>query len=783
MDTRIAKLGCMAAAVAVAVLHIGAAHAQEAQAAEPAAETAAEPVANTAQVAPAAKPAAEGLNLERVVVTGTAGGASKMKSSVSVSTMELSTMLQTAPSSAADVLRAVPGLRAESSGGEGNANITVRGVPISAGGSRYVQIQEDGLAVLQSGDFNFITPDSYVKIDGTLDHLEVVRGGSASTLASNSPGGIINFISKTGKEKGGSIGISRGLGYDQTRYDFDYGAPISERTRFFIGGSYRSGEGVRKTGLNMEEGGQIRGNITHELDQGFIRLSFKHLDDKSPTALPVPVQVSNQRISEMPGIDPRTVSFYSPYWVRDVTLDKNNKHVSSDVNDGLHVTSNSLGLEASFKLGGGWTLSENLRKSDNGGRFIGVFAANNGALGNYTIATGPRKGQAYNGRGFSAVVFNTSIDDAGNTLSDTKLAKNFQFDGAKLTATAGLYNSLQKLGLTWSFNEYLMQASGDKPALLHTASATPGLVGPAFNACCARAVDVEYKLLSPYLNLGLERGDLNVDASVRQDRQRASGSYNSAAGGVRFDPATVQTVDYKIKHTSYSVGGNYKLDRNLAVFARASDGVAFNADRILFGTPLDGSAPVNINTVKQLEGGVKWRKGPFSAFATLFQAKTKESNYEATTQVSTANSYDAKGVELESAYSAGDFHVNGGLTYTKAHITATAPGGEATIGHTPRRQAAVVYQIAPTYELGDARFGVSVIGTGKSWADDRHSIVMPAYRVVNAFVNYQLTPQAQLSLSANNLFDRIGYTEVEGNGSAARAIGGRAVKASVKYSF
>ena len=43
----------------------------------------------------------------------------------------------------------IPGIRAESSGGEGNSNITVRGVPVSAGGSRYLLIQEDGLPVLQ----------------------------------------------------------------------------------------------------------------------------------------------------------------------------------------------------------------------------------------------------------------------------------------------------------------------------------------------------------------------------------------------------------------------------------------------------------------------------------------------------------------------------------------------------------------------------------------------------------------------------------------------------------
>lgn len=756
------KLGGIAAAVATAILHMGGAAAQEA-------------------------PAADGLNMERVVVTGTSTASSKMKTSVSISTLEGDTIKNAAPLSAAEVLRAVPGVRSESSGGEGNANITVRGVPISAGGARYVQIQEDGLPVLQSGDFNFITPDSYVKIDGTLDHLEVVRGGSASTLATNAPGGIINFITKTGEEKGGHIAISRGLGYDETRYDFDYGAPISDKTRFFIGGNYRTGEGVRNTGMSTEGGGQIRGNITHELDNGWIRLSFKHLDDKAPTALPVPVQVVNQQIQEIPGIDPRTVSFYSPYWVRDVVLSKNNTPVSTNVNDGLKVKSDSIGLEGSFNLGDGWTLSDKFRSSDNSGRFAGVFAANNGTVGNYTFATGPNKGKAYNGRAFSAVVFNTSIDDAGNTLNDTKLAKTFSLaDGSKLTTTAGLYLSTQKLALTWNFNEYLMQATGDKPALLQTASATPGLVGPAFGGCCSRAVDMEYKLTSPYLNVGYEAGPLNIDASIRQDRQKANGTANIATlsgGALRYDPATEQFVDYKLNHNSYSVGGNYSFTKNLSAFARVSDGVAFNADRILFGTPLDGSAPININTVKQVEGGVKWRSGGISTFVTLFQAKTDESNYEATTQRSTSNKYDAKGVELEGAYSNGGFRITGGMTYTDAKITGTAAADVANIGNTPRRQAKYIYQLAPSYSFGDATIGASVIGTGKSWGDDAHTIVLPAYEVVNAYVNYNLTEKATLSLSVNNLFNKIGYTEVEGDGHAARSISGRAAKVSLSYAF
>jgi outer membrane receptor protein involved in Fe transport len=768
----------MAAAIAAAF-----AHPAFAQDAAPQAAPADGPVAAPAVTSAVEATPADGLKLERVVVTGTAGRSSKMRSSISVSTMESDAISLSAPTSAAEVLRSIPGVRAESSGGEGNANITVRGVPISAGGARYVQMQEDGLPVLQSGDFNFITPDSYVKIDGSLDHLEVVRGGSASTLATNSPGGIINFISKTGEQQGGNLGIQRGIGYDETRYDFDYGGRLGDKTRFFIGGHYRSGEGQRNTGMDTQEGGQIRGNITQELANGWIRLSFKHLDDKAPTALPVPVRVSNGRISEIAGIDPRETTFYSPYWTRDISLTKENGKASSNVNDGLRVKSDSFGIAASFDLGNGITLSENFRKAQNSGRFLGVFPANNGVAGNYVIATGPDQGKAYNGMAFSAVVFNTSIDNADNTLNDLKLAKAFAIDGGKLTATGGLYTSLQKLGLTWNFNEYLMQLTGDKPALLQTASDTPGYVGPAWGGCCMRAVDMEYKLLSPYLNLGWEKGPLNVDASVRRDRQRANGTANIATNGLRYEPGTEQLVDYKIHHTSYSVGGNYQLNRDLALFARISDGVAFNADRILFGTPLDGSAPININTVRQVEGGVKWRSGGTSAFLTLFRAKTDESNFEATTRISTANRYDAKGAELEAAWSLGDFRVNGGLTWTDAEIVGTAPGMEAVIGHTPRRQARITYQLAPSYNMGPLTVGGSLVGTGRSWADDANTIDMPAFRVVNLFARYQFNAQLSLSLSVNNLFDKIGYTEVEGDGHAARSIGGRAVKMGLNYSF
>ena len=95
--------------------------------------------------------------LEDVVITGVVNPKAKIKSSVSITTMDVKQIEQSAPRSTAEIFRSIPGIRSESPGGEGNSNISVRGVPISSGGSKYLQIQEDGLPVLLFGDIAFAT--------------------------------------------------------------------------------------------------------------------------------------------------------------------------------------------------------------------------------------------------------------------------------------------------------------------------------------------------------------------------------------------------------------------------------------------------------------------------------------------------------------------------------------------------------------------------------------------------------------------------------------------------
>ncbi|MCF8447324.1 MAG: TonB-dependent receptor, partial [Bacteroidia bacterium] len=190
------------------------------------------------------------MGLKELVVTGVTNPKSKLESSVSISTLRAENIAQSAPRTTAEIFRAIPGIRSEASAGDGNTNITVRGVPISSGGSKYLQLQEDGLPVLQFGDIAFATSDIFLRADQTVSRIEAIRGGSASTMASNSPAGIINFISKTGEIAGGSVSNTMGLDYQSFRTDFDYGSPINKDLSFHIGGFYRTGEGVRTAGYN-----------------------------------------------------------------------------------------------------------------------------------------------------------------------------------------------------------------------------------------------------------------------------------------------------------------------------------------------------------------------------------------------------------------------------------------------------------------------------------------------------------------------------------------------------
>ena len=130
------------------------------------------------------------LQLGSVVVTATTTpGQTKMDSSVAVSSFTQQDLSVSVPRSTGELFRNIPSIRVESSSGDGNLNLTARGLPISAGGAKYVQLQEDGLPILQFGDISFATADQWLRSDYGVGNIESVIGGAASTQATNAPGG------------------------------------------------------------------------------------------------------------------------------------------------------------------------------------------------------------------------------------------------------------------------------------------------------------------------------------------------------------------------------------------------------------------------------------------------------------------------------------------------------------------------------------------------------------------------------------------------------------------
>ncbi|MCB0382183.1 MAG: TonB-dependent receptor [Psychroserpens sp.] len=772
-------------------------------------------------------------SLDQIIVTGVTNPKSRIESSVSVTTIRPGVIEQSAPRTTAEIFRTIPGIRSESSGGEGNSNIAVRGVPVSSGGSKYVQLQEDGLPVLLFGDMSFATADIFTRYDSNISRIEAIRGGSASTLSSNSPGAIINLISKTGKTEGGSIATAFGLDYGNFRTDFEYGAPISEGLYFHMGGFYRVGEGIRDAGYTANNGGQFKFNITKEFDKGYVRLYAKYLNDRAIAYLPNPIKVTgtnaDPNFENVPNFDANNQTLHTPYLSQNVGLGESGELRRSNVSDGMNPISTSVGMEASFDLGDGFKIKNNGRFSFNKGGFNSPFPASVSTVSDFLagdFATGNGYDSLVYANGDGAVpsnaliapvvLFDTQLNNFNNFMNDIRLTKSFD----KVDVTVGYFKGIQNVSMSWLWNSYLLEARGDDARLIDALDAggnplsTNGLVGYGaafFGNCCQRSYDTRYNTSAPYLAVAFEASEkLNFDASIRYDKGQVDGSFAGPVtsvtdinndGNISLPEQTVQSIDlanpttvnYEYDYVSFSLGANYLINDNQAVFARYSRGGSAKADRILFaGLDYTNSDRINaLDFINQAEVGYKrgFEKG--SLYATLFFAKTvEEGGFEATSNSIIENDYKSVGIEIEGSYRFSKaFDIRGGLTFTDAEIDS---GDNA--GNTPRRQPDFIYNFIPTYNFGKTKkssFGLSFIGQSKAYAQDSNELVLPGFVIINSFLNLGITDNLNANLSANNIFDSLGITEseegsiVEGqtNYLRVRPVPGRSISLGLNYTF
>ncbi len=778
----------------------------------------------------AQEPAVDLLGMEEIVVTATAGGGqTTFKSSTAVSSLNLEEILESAPRNAAEIMRSIPGIRAESSGGSGNANISVRGIPVASGGGKFLQIQEDGMPVMQFGDIVLGTADQFLRSDTTIARVEGVRSGSAIAFASNSPGGVVNFISKTGEEEGGSVGISKGLDYDSFRTDFEYGLHLGDSLRMHVGGFYRIGDGPRNVNFRAEQGGQIKANLTKDFDGGgYVRLYFKYLNDRVPTYLPMPIAVSgsnsNPSFKRLPGFDAVSDSNIA-LGLSSVTAANSRK---SSIVDGNTSKSTAIGGEFVFEPADGLTVSEKFRWARNSGTFFGAFSADvraattfagvsgaanlAGANGIRYVGTSTNLTNAQlaglNGNGLIQNIrsFDSDLKDLSNFTNDFRLTKSVgDFD-----VTLGYYKAYQADTIVWYWQTFAQDVSSN-PRLLDiyngaTALTRAGLISygaPDWGGCCYRDTDVRSDLDAYYVNFAGDLTDrLNIDATVRVDDGKGYGHYTGGAfstpgkdvnGNGVVDPVETGAqytgnplpLSWDWNYTSWSLGSNFQINDALAVYGRiGSGGRASDPSRLGDGGFFTQTVGKNGNIadnsayseVTSYEAGLRNRGDYHALFATVFFTETDDAaNSDGTrggTNVAIVRKYESKGVELEGQLSLGGFNLRGNATWTDATIKfANDP---TVIGHKPRRQADLIYTLSPSYSFGDAKVGASLVGSTDAYTSDSNQLKLPGYNLVNLFGSYDFGDNFTVSASMNNAFDALALSECE-DGSIGAPINGVSV--------
>jgi outer membrane receptor protein involved in Fe transport len=782
-----------------------------------------------------------------VVTTGVARGRDRLNSATSTSSIKENDIVRLAPRSLAELFRNIPGIRVEAAAGEAQNNYTVRGLPMVNGASKYIQIQEDGLPVMEFGDLMRLTPDLFVRPDFNVGQVESIRGGSASTFASNAPGGVINLISKTGEVEGGSIMATVGVDFESYRTDFDYGGRLGDGWRFHIGGFYREGEGVRETGFNASRGGQVKFNVTKQFDGGYVRVYAKLLDDRVPTFTGTPLLVTGTNadpsFTDPVGVSSRTDSLLSPTLPVSLTLGSSGAVRRRDFTNGVEVNAKTLGFEAQFALGD-WTVTNRFRYADQSTRNTTLvvsaaapaaqFATRFGGAGaTFRYAAGPLAGQAFNaanGNGLAALAFFSDNDapDVSNMTNDLRISRVWSVGGGDLTTTAGVYRSNQKFVSEIGFATFFQDVVGGGQAVpldLFTAAGAAVTDGGYRNyggpgaAGNIRDNNVTYQTTAPFASVNFAKGKVAVGASVRWDNSRARGTVMSDGAVRTFDmngngvisaperlvsfvPVGVTTpVNYSHDYLSYSVSVNYRVAEPFAMFARYSLGGRAAADKILLspaisrttGALLDSGA--GDDSVRQAEIGLKYRKNGLVLNLTGFHAKTDDTNAQILTNPvtgqlelnSVTRAYEAYGLEFEGGFRRGPFSVMAHATFTEAEIKSAE--NPALEGNIPRNQPKLLFGVTPQYDTDSFTIGANIIGVTGSFSQDVNQLRMPGYTTVGLFAQVRPMERVELSINANNVLNERAITGIsEGTLPAsgvvmARPLFGRSISASARFFF
>ncbi|MGB7213757.1 MAG: TonB-dependent receptor [Gammaproteobacteria bacterium] len=756
------------------------------------------------------------LSMEEVIVTGTASPErTKYESSVAITTFEAEDLRREAPQSTAALIESVPGFWVESTSGTTHGNVFARGI-IQDGGYRYVGLMEDGLPIYPVYELSFYNPDQFVRVDRTVNRVEVVRGGTAPIFSSGAVGGTINFITREPTDVPETdVGLTIGdFGFYQA--DGWWSGPIVGDWALGVGGFYRVSDGIRDPGYRADEGGQIRVRAARELDRGRLGVHAKYINDRSLFVVPIPLTGNpSDPDAILPGLDPGEYSIHSrdlaaaglPISAAEVGLQ------DSDLEDGIHPELFTGGVELDWELRDGLNLFERFRYTDGDVRFDGIFTGPPPVTGaEYAAAHGVAPA-------FSVLRTGEPLDPSALVQEHGHWAINKDFkalqNDVRLTftvrdrhdVTVGLYYADYEMGDRWSLgNQLLMDVQNRPNRLLLTGVTDPA--GFARYSTFNLLADYDATLLGLYVSNEWYATDaFRVDFGIRYDDEDIDATISNGVPDVDLDgdPATPWDVaslagdeftvsSHSFDHTSWSLGFNYELNGTHAFFGHYTESAKLPHFDDVRNNVLQKDEVTNI------EVGYKNNFDNLGMFVTLFQTEFDNVPFNDILPDGTILNRRAetrtRGIEIEGVYRPIDlFGMSFAVTVQDPEYRNFTGAAVDNTGNQIRRIPEAMARVVPTFYVRDGRgeVYVAVSHFDDRFSNDENTVLLPSYTKVDAGFSYDVNDALSVQIIGDNLTDEVGLTEgnprtdigAGGIGAIymARPLLGRSFRVAADYRF
>ncbi|MFC4231501.1 TonB-dependent receptor [Parasediminibacterium paludis] len=737
-------------------------------------------------------------DLTEIVTTATNTKRTQFETPMSITSLNAETIESKKFNSNADILRGIPGIITENSGGAVAANVYVRGLPT---GGQYIltPIHIDGMPVLGTAGLNSSATDVYYRNDLNIAKIETALGGVSNLYGSGSVVGLINIISKTGTDVQKTTVQSEFATPGKSQFDFQISGPTGKNAYYSLAGTYRYDNGPVVFGLPTQ-GYQLRGNLKKILDNGDVfTLYGQYINDKAQYYLPYPIDSTFHRPQ---GWDGKTIYTLETKDVDNLTVKTPNGVYQSKGANGVftkggylmvdykHTFLNDLKFDFKAKAANYYHEFNFFNLSGSGvnpapqGNFATVKLGSTITAFNYTYAG---DGTTLNN---NALVLENNMTDRIRPVNDFatqfSLTKDFTGKSVNQTLTIGGYFSNTNAG-DFNFQINYLSEFNDKARILNLNYTDALGVKKAYTVDgVTTAPQYVNKYLSSikkaaFLTNEVRIGQkLRVDVGLRVEGQTANVSSEKKATITNADGIKVtwgngvyDRFDLNASDWALSLASNYKLSNQFAIYGNFSRGYYFPELRsyaVVYSNNVPQYPTLTTEKIKQAEIGIKhYSKNVNASLSAYYEMLDNRRSvaYVLTggvvNQVTYITGSKAYGIEGFLNYK---LSKNFNLYTTLSYINSTYTNFDQTpalVGNTVSRRPNFMNDATLEYKAGGFAFRFNNFYNGRRFADDANTTSFAPYNLSKIDVSYTLKGAKKETVSFNvgifNLFDNDGITE------------------------